>query len=288
MANRIPYFFYAPTWDFPPGGPIRLGNVIASVKTPELPLYTAQLLTEDKLYSTEKRAVEFSYEKLRDGRFSIVTRIMTFLGIGFDVSPSGSKGNVETLAFDRIETTQFSPREDFVKRCVEAGPVRRFLEKSRYRKPVYIITGLKVVTGAKAETIKSASFGGSLGLDIDATLWSGGVVPVSGGPSISGTISQKQGTLWEGSSDFVLAYRVRMVKVSKKGRVGRSEDYKTGAMLDEHDCAAMELSTPLPLEIDISAEDVSVSEEDDSFAMVETMEDEQLIVCAIPKSLDKQ
>jgi hypothetical protein len=92
MANRVPCFFYAPTWDFPPGGPIKLGNVIASVKTPELPLYTAQLLAEDELCSTEKRGVEFSYEKLRDGRFSIVTRIMSFLGVGFDVSRSSSKG----------------------------------------------------------------------------------------------------------------------------------------------------------------------------------------------------
>lgn len=91
MANRIPCFFYAPTWDFPPGGPIKLGNVIASVKIPELPLYTTQILAEDETYSTEKRTVEFSNEKLREGRFSIFTRFMSFLGIGVDLSPSRSK-----------------------------------------------------------------------------------------------------------------------------------------------------------------------------------------------------
>lgn len=91
MANRSPCFFYAPTWDFPPGGPIKLGNVIASFKTPELPLYTAKLLNEDEAYSTEKLAVKFSYEKLREGKFSILTRFMSFLGVGIDASPSGSK-----------------------------------------------------------------------------------------------------------------------------------------------------------------------------------------------------
>lgn len=91
MANRIPCFFYAPTWDFPPDGPIKLGNVIASVKTPELPLCTAQPLAEDDVYSTEKRTVEFSYEKLREGRFSILTKFLSFLGVGVDVSPSRSK-----------------------------------------------------------------------------------------------------------------------------------------------------------------------------------------------------
>lgn len=91
MANRVPCFFYAPTWDFPPGGPIKLGNVLASVKTPELPLYTARLPAEDEVFSTEKRQVEFSLEKQREGKFSIVTRFLSFLGVGVDVGTSGSR-----------------------------------------------------------------------------------------------------------------------------------------------------------------------------------------------------
>ncbi|KAH8781281.1 hypothetical protein F5883DRAFT_539802 [Diaporthe sp. PMI_573] len=284
MANRVPCFFYAPTWDFPPGGPIKLGNVIASVKTPELPLYTAQLLAKDELYSTEKRGVDFSYEKLRDGRFSIVTRIMSFLGVGFDVSPSGSKGHEEVFAFEKIETTQFFPREEFICRCVENSAVRRFLEKSRYGKPIYIVTGVKVVTGAKAKTSTSSSFGGTLGLEVDGTVWSGGVVPVGGGPSISGTIARSQDMSWEESSDFVLAYRLRMVKVSKDGKLGRNEDYKNGAMLDEHDAATMQAADLSPPELHISSVDLSASQVGDGFAVEETTEDEQLVVCAIPQS----
>ncbi|KAL1860722.1 hypothetical protein Daus18300_009065 [Diaporthe australafricana] len=283
MANRVPCFFYAPTWDFPPGGPIKLGNVIASVKTPELSLYTAQV-AEDETYSTEKRGVEISDDKLRDGKFSILTKMMSFLGVGVDVSPSGSKSHEKTFAFDKIETTQFSPREDFIRRCVETSAVRRFLEVSRYRRPVFIVTGIKVVRGAKAKTSKSSSIGGSLGVEVDGTIWSGGMVPVSGGPSISGTISRKQGTSWEESSDFVLAYSVRMVKVSKGGQVSRDKDYKKGAMLDEDVSEAMKTAGLPPLELDIAAEDMSVSQEGDGFAAEETIEDEQLVVCAIPQS----
>lgn len=190
----------------------------------------------------------------------------------------------EILSFERIETTQFSPREDFLQRCIEAGPVRRFLEKSRYRKPIYIVTGLKIVTGARAKTLKSKSIEGSLGVTVDGTIWSSGVVPVSGGPEISGAISRKESISWEESSDFVLAYRLRKVKVSKAGKVNREGDYKTGAMLDEHDRAAMEASVPSPLQIDISEEDLSVGDEDDGFTVVQTTEDGQLVLCASPQS----
>lgn len=163
--------------------------------------------------------------------------------------------------------------------------MRRFLEKSRYRKPIYIITGVKIVTGAKAKTIKSKSIEGSLGVDVDGTIWSGGAVPISGGPEISGAMSRKESTSWEGSSDFVLAYRVRKVKVNKLGEVTRDEDYKTGAMLDENSQAAMEASIPSPLEIDISAEDINIGDEDGGFSVEETTEDGTIVLCAIPQSL---
>lgn len=96
MANRVPFFFYAPTWDFPPDGPIKLGNVLTSFKTPELPLYTAAPPTPDEVFSTEKRQVEFSHEKLREGQFSILTKFLSFLGAGVDLSASRSKRYLPT------------------------------------------------------------------------------------------------------------------------------------------------------------------------------------------------
>lgn len=89
MANRTPYFFLAPTWDFPPPptGPIRLGSVITSLKTPERALYTPPPSTNLNAFSTEQKRVVFSAEKLRAGQFSIFTRFLSFvLGVGVDAS----------------------------------------------------------------------------------------------------------------------------------------------------------------------------------------------------------
>ncbi|KAJ4327404.1 hypothetical protein N0V84_002175 [Fusarium piperis] len=133
MANREFFFLYAPTWDYPPGGPIRLGNVITSVKNPHRPLFCSLPPEDSDIFKTEKKRVH----------------------------------DEEKFAFEALETTQFTPTSSYVQTCVEAKNVRHFLELSKYRKPVYIITGLKVVTGAQANTLESRSMGGTVGVEVD-------------------------------------------------------------------------------------------------------------------------
>lgn len=84
MANNQICFFYAPTWDYPPSGPIKLGNVIASVKNPQRALHCAPPAGSN-VFSTSKDSVQYTKEKMRGGKFSIITKFLSFLGIGADV-----------------------------------------------------------------------------------------------------------------------------------------------------------------------------------------------------------
>jgi hypothetical protein len=156
------------------------------------------------------------------------------------------------------------------------------LDKSRYRKPVYIITGLKTVTGAKAKSYKSHAVGGNLGVEVNGTIWSGGTVLIGGGPEVEGKIEKKEGTTWEGSSDFVFAFRVRKVSVEKKtGTVKEDDDYKTGAMLGN------EIWKEDVPELSISAvEDPEA--EDEGFEKEELMEGDTVIACAVPRAEDPE
>lgn len=86
MANREFFFFYPPTWDFPPGGPIKLGNIITSVKKPKRPLSHSPPLEDSDIFKTEKRSVQYTKEKLRRGKFSILTKFFSVLGFSVDVS----------------------------------------------------------------------------------------------------------------------------------------------------------------------------------------------------------
>ncbi|KAJ4172034.1 hypothetical protein NW754_007632 [Fusarium falciforme] len=277
MANRDFFFFYAPTWDYPPGGPIKLGNVITSVKNPHRPLFCSPPPEESDVFRTEKKSVQYTKEKLRRGRFSILTKFLSVLGFGIDIGAEIDRSDEETFVFDTLETTQFIPTSSYVQTCVEGKNVRDFLERSKYRKPVYIITGLKVVTGAQANTIKSRSVGGAVGVEVDATIWTGGAVPIGGGPGVEGEVGNKVSTKWEGSSDFVFAFRVSKVRVGEAiGQVLSEKEHREGAMLER------EYTKPKDPELSV----LEVEQPDaraEGFDLEGLMDDEDVVFCAIPR-----
>ncbi|KAF8866266.1 hypothetical protein BDZ45DRAFT_640399 [Acephala macrosclerotiorum] len=275
MANQVFYYFYAPTWEYPPAGPIKIGNVITSIKKPEQPLYTAPLPLESEVYLSTKSHVEYSKEKSREGKFSILTKFLSILGFGVGVGADWDNSNENVFKFERVETTQIIPKEEYIQKCIESAPVRRYLDNSRYRKPIYIITGLKVVIGAKAESHKSRSLGGKLGVEVDGTIWSGGTVPVGGGPEIELKNKRKEGTSWEGSSDFVFAFRVRKVRVEKKtGTVKYDDDKTDGAMLGDE---IKKVDVP-----ELSFAEVNLEPESERFEREELMEGDAVVACGIP------
>ncbi|KAM0193386.1 hypothetical protein ACHAPA_004424 [Fusarium lateritium] len=275
MANREFFYFYAPTWDYPPEGPIKLGNVLSSVKRPHLPLFTAPPSDETDIFKTEKKSVEYTKEKLRSGRFSILTKFLSVFGFGVDVGAEIERSDEETFKFDTLETAQFIPTSTYLQGCIESEEIRRWLEKSRYRKPLYVITGLKVVTGAEANTAKSLTVGGNLSAEVDGTIWSGGAVPVSGGPGVEGKVGSKQGVKWEGGN-FVFAFRVSQVRVAKTGEVASEKEFNKGAML-ENGIPQVRRSE---LEL-VSVEDPNPA--DEGFYGEELIEDGEVVACAIPK-----
>ncbi|KAM0442275.1 hypothetical protein ACHAQK_004607 [Fusarium lateritium] len=254
MANRQFFYFYAPTWDYPAEGPIKLGNVLSSVKKPHLPLFTAPPSDETGIFKTEKKSVEYTKEKLKSGRFSILTKFLSVFGFGVDVGAEVERSDEELFKFDTLETTQFIPTSTYLQGCIESEEIRRWLEKSRYRKPLYVITGLKVVTGAEANTAKSRTVGGNLSAEVDGS---------------------KQGVKWEGGN-FVFAFRVSKVRVAKTGEVASEKEFNKGAML-ENGIPQLKRSE---LEL-VSVEDPNPT--DEGFHGEELIEDGEIVACAIPK-----
>lgn len=96
MPNRPPYyFFFSPTWDYPPDGPIQLGNVLTSVEEPQQSLLPLQLLIKiknEEKFRTIKHEYRYSKEKAQEGKFSIVTKFLSsIMGLGVDLGPNASK-----------------------------------------------------------------------------------------------------------------------------------------------------------------------------------------------------
>jgi hypothetical protein len=94
----------------------------------------------------------------------------------------------------------------------------------------------------------------SLGVDLDSSLLGG--IPVGGRPEIYGKVGNEKQVSWEGSGDFVFAFRVRRVKVSRDGEVRSDEDYTKGANFG----VAKETANEPPLRF-VVHDDLGVSEE---------------------------
>ncbi|KAJ5765677.1 hypothetical protein N7520_005236 [Penicillium odoratum] len=160
--------------------------------------------------------------------------------------------------------------------------VQRWLERSRYRKPLYVITGLKTVTGAKTgaktgATNRIRGGSGNLAVQVDGTVWSGGAVPIGGEPEAEVSITNKAGQKWEGSGDFVLAFRVRRVKVSRKTKeLTQDEDYMHGAMLGDEVERKKENETVI-----VDEEDVQVNNAGWGWDEAEVLEGEKVVTVGV-------
>lgn len=185
------------------------------------------------------------------------------------------------FSFKSIETKQFIPTLPYIHACVENVNVRRFLEISRYRKPVYIITGLKIVFGDDASMITSHSAQNSPVVQIDSTIPQVGPIKLHGSGSENGTAT-KTVTEWGNSDNFVLAFRVSKVLVGKAtGQVISEEDYRRGAMFGDN-AELQEIQGP-PLSI-LKVEHPDA--EGEGCDTEELTEGEDVVICAFQRRND--
>lgn len=180
--------------------------------------------------------------------------------------------------FDRITTTQCVPSEDYIQKCVESEPVLRYIEKSRYPAPIYVITGVKVVSGATVKSGKYRGISGGLGFKFNGTAHKSDLVPIGGGAETEVNRERRDLMSWEGSSDFVFAFRAVKVMVKKHTNKAIATDYTKGAMM----------GTDQVIKKDSAKMDIIVIEEVDAeeagWASQELQEGDETIRCAVPRT----
>ena len=89
------------------------------------------------------------------------------------------------------------------------------------------------MSGAQGATTSSRAIEGIVGVQADGTILSGGIVPVGGGPGVRRRKETKNAVSWKGSTDFVFAFKVSEVRVSKLGELKCERDYTKGALFED-------------------------------------------------------
>ncbi len=97
-------------------------------------------------------------------------------------------------------------------KSMNSAGVKNFSEAGRYKKPVYLITGLKIARGASKIGSETVGCGGKGKLGFDGTSYE---VPVTVGPKVKVSSSKTNAVCFEGAEGFAFAIRLRKIKYKK-------------------------------------------------------------------------
>lgn len=238
MSHAQKTYFLAPSWDYLPDGPIKLGNIITGPSKAAQPLNVGtRLAPSNVLLPSFKSGVRWTRSNQQDGKYGVWTKFLSSLGIGVDVGFSHGRTEEEIFAFDRMQTVEFFPTQDYLDQSMTDPSVVYFLDKSRLKKQLYMITGIKTVTGAKVKRTMHTSRSGEMKVGLDGILTG---APVSLGPEVTLNKQDGESHSFEGSSDFVFAFRMKQIVVHKR-QVVSSDDYVRGALYDVYDSTTEEM-----------------------------------------------
>ncbi len=142
---------------------------------------------------------------------------------------------------------------------------------SRRRRSFFIVTGIKAFYGAKltsSETTESKTTA-STKLDLAVT----GIAPVSVGPGGEAGTKTSNSIGWDAGSDFVFAYRVQKINISRRTKDATHNNVRRGALLD-HDSRDSSLGDPMDFalaelhESDLSGKGYTIQETENHESLV--------------------
>lgn len=275
----------------PTTGPTLLGNIISSPKYPDKPLNNASTrptIPAAALTTITKTDWKSTAAKSYSGKVGIWAKfleVVVGVGVGVDVGTSWERGTENEYKFDKLETSFFEPQavEGYLESAMKAPGVIRYLSKSRGRKPLYIVKGVKIAHGATAKTLRTKVNGGRLGVSVDRTLMA---APGSVGPELEAEIKKEDGVEFGGSDDFVFAYQLGRIKVGGKTGEVEEDDHNEGALFGLPGAEDDKEKEKVMFRVTEVGGDEAVAGEFGEEEIVETLDDDEVgekCTCIIPR-----
>ncbi|KAM6534809.1 hypothetical protein FALCPG4_004432 [Fusarium falciforme] len=229
----------------PPEGPIHLGSILRNLSEFEPLNQTVHTIPETLLCPVDtKTGFEISLSELHAANLDLRARALGLLGVGANASIERTRGTDWVLSCQHLKTITFSPTKSYVTEAMENPDVRSFMRSSRFRVPVYMVTGLKVASSASF----TSSARKSVAMETDV-----GLVPPWN------TRREK----WYSANDIIVAFKVKKVRIDRHGEVQYQTYNKKAVMLS----AAS--SSREPEETLYWDDDITLEEINDMFGMEE-------------------
>ena len=197
-----------PDFDHPPNGLVELGQIITSPKIPSRRLGIP--LPIQNIQTNKKTNYQECITRARRGELGLWLQFLASIaGVGPDIAVKWARENSDVLEFRELEASFFEPENDYIQRSVAASKeIKEHLKKTP-GKSLYIITGVKVARGAKRIVHANRSGGIEASIALDATPFIG--APIQLGPRFEFENARHEKFRFEGSSDFIFAYRLSRI-----------------------------------------------------------------------------
>lgn len=236
MSNKVKTYFLVPGWDFPIGS-IQLGSIIANPSFPQRSFTENDAISIDtKVHLSDKYNFSTTLDKSKSNKFGLWAQFLQIFGLGAEASVSFVKGSIDTYAFEHMQTSWFLPSRSFVAACVKNTNVVDFLEQTNFRKPLYIITGLKMVEGASVTTVNNKGRGVYAQLGFDGTP---AAVPVTVGPEVERNIEESEIASFKKSSPVIFAFQLTAVRCKEVNKNVMVKENNKNVMVKEYTKGAM-------------------------------------------------
>ncbi|KDN64031.1 hypothetical protein CSUB01_02594 [Colletotrichum sublineola] len=152
MSSYTPTYIPSPNWDILfDSDLVVLGRLIKDPKNPQskVPGSRADPIAPPTVYEEEKTDWETTSERTRSGKIGLWTKCLQVVEGGLSLGQL--KSSLETHRFTTLETKYFLPEDDYLAQALEDAGVQAYFEVHNWRKPVYLITGIKIVRGGQRE-----------------------------------------------------------------------------------------------------------------------------------------
>jgi hypothetical protein len=236
MASTIKTYFLAPNWDYPPGGLIRLGSLVTDPRKPHRSLNRASPIDIDEgnVVQSTKKKWELTRTQLTEVRVGVWGSFLHFVGVKGGTSYNHNYDSSEIYKCDTLEANPFQPDKAYIFESLQNPFVKSYIVDNGHRKPVYMITGVKIARGFTVTTKSGKTQGGDVKLGISTASLG---TPVQVGPSFKISTGSSEDVSFEagvGSTDCVFAYQLIKIRSKRNGKF-TEEDFYRGALLNTDD-----------------------------------------------------
>lgn len=206
-----------------PDTAVQLGQLIGNPRRPSDRIGNTPLPLEAE---ASERVVNKILYRVDDGNVTKIGFSASVLSLlPFELSGERKHHTTHEYEIERVEEKTIHPSLDYVKKSVFEPEVLSYLASTLYRKPLYMVVGVRVAYDAKITHTEQRERAGEIKATVPGSLVG---IPLDLGAETRFGNDRGFTQQMHMSYAFVFAYRLRRIRYSRSHATARASDYSKG------------------------------------------------------------